>query len=794
MTLNRRALLLIFPVVLVASIIAASMVYRAQSSSILRLEQARLSQQVSRLQAAFQKDVTFDKTFLYAILGGSAARLFIEEKDASYRGDALGTRLQESIKYLLDDPTQFASFAIVDRDQGINYYFENSNDPFAEMGRQQRDLVARLRHDREIVSWDLVNADDGTPLIVLSQFVLPETFTKPLPDQKPSAFLLQAAVRPGAFLSLRKSLEAEYGAALEIATAPLAENGELSQVAPIGPCFFLRLTPSPDYLAARLLPQKLTFGFGGLAMSLLSIGLMILLVRRYITMPIARLDTQLTDVMHQRRDAIEPSAEGGEIGRLTTNVKALYDSVLQAMRKVQETSWTDTLTGIGNRARFNAIAAGEIEAAAAAGDRLALLFIDLDNFKFVNDNYGHDSGDAVLQAFTHEVEAVLVERAVTNNEPPAAFFRLSGDEFAILSRSAPDSTAAQGIAMAIIDRFVHGVKAEDHAFPVTPSIGIAAYPDHATSLSQLISHADAAMYQAKAAGKNGFAFFSRSIEEKGERARQILERLRRLDPDEEFRLAYMPIVQATGAVVGCEALLRWASPELGDVLPGEFVAIAQSNGLFAKIDRWVIEHALADYRELERLFGAGLRLSVNVSSAELRTGLTTRYIQACLSRHGIAASLLEVELTEAAATGEHTRTNARALRNAGLRIAIDDFGAGSASIRQIVDYPANSVKLDGTLVERLIEGANFDVLKSIIALCHARGLSVTAEGVNTAEKVEVLRACGCDLLQGYEISAPLSLQDLAIWQLKRVGAAMQPAAGQTPGSARRERSRTRLEG
>jgi len=268
MTLNRRALLLIFPVVLVASILAAAMVYRTQSSSILRLEQARLSQQISRLQAAFQKDVTFDKTFLYAILGGSAARLFIEEKDASYRGDALGTRLQESIKYLLDDPTQFASFAIFDRDQGVNYYFENSSDPFAEMGREQRALAGRRRQGRDITSWDLIKADDGTALIVLSEFVLPETFTQPLPDQKPAAFLLQAAVRPDAFALLRQSLETEYGAALEIATAPLGENGELSQVASIGPGFFLRLTPSPEYLDARLLPQKLTFGLGGLAMSL----------------------------------------------------------------------------------------------------------------------------------------------------------------------------------------------------------------------------------------------------------------------------------------------------------------------------------------------------------------------------------------------------------------------------------------------------------------------------------------------------------------------------------------------
>lgn len=769
MSLNNRALLLIFPVVLAGYLLAAGSAYLAQKSSLLRLEQARLTQRLQELQSSFERYLAFDKGLLYAIADSSALSRFLSESDARYRSEALGIRIQDSIKSLSDESIGFVAFAIFRPDATIDYYYENGADPFAEMPAAQSTLARAVIAGPELASSDYVLAPEGRALVVASVFVQPGALDAPLLSQKHRSHLVQVAVQPDRFLALKRTLEAEYGAAVELAPWPLQADEGLSEVVGLGAGRYARLTPSVDYLWRHLSGQRLMLGLGSLTMSLISVGILLLLVRRYITAPVSILDSQLTEVMEGRRAAIPAPVEGGEIGRLCANMKTLHDSVAASLRQVQEVSWTDAMTGISNRARFNILSAAMVEEAERAGSELTLLFFDLDNFKWVNDKYGHEHGDALLKAVAVATGSLLARLADERQEALPLFARLSGDEFAIVVRSGPAGGMPDAIAASILSLFKDGFRVDGQTYPVTASIGMAVSPQDAADVAQLMAGADAAMYQAKAAGKNKLAWFSQSLAETSRLLRLIEEELKTLDPAEEFRLVYMPIIDATGDVVACEALLRWRSPLLGEIPPARFVPIAESQGLFAKIDHWVIDRAMADYGRLSRLFGDDVLLAINISSAELYTRSIEGYLADRAKAHDVDISRIEIELTETFATGltQQTREVVQALRDRGFRVTIDDFGVGYTSIQQILEYPADTIKLDRAIVERLTGPGCRGSLRSIIDFCHAQRMTVTAEGVDHPAKLEMLRDARCDFFQGFGISSPLRLDDLARWQAQR---------------------------
>lgn len=770
MTLGKRALSLIFPVVLAGYVLAAALIYYFQSSAILGLERARLWQQMGLLTAVFQNDVTQNRSFIYSLVEGGAVRLFVNEPDAAYRNTALGVRLQQSITSLSDDRKRFISVAIIRPPLTVDYYFEDSDDPFAEITQQQLDHARQMIDSPRLSSWAFIDTPGIEPLIVHSEFIDPLTFNRPVASAKRGAILVQTAVRPKAFLDMKRALEKEYGATIEIGQHQFLAQGALSATASLSPSLFARLTPDATFLENRLSTLKSLLALGAVALSLCTIALVLGLVRRYITNPIARLDRQLTDVMTGNRSALPEMNEIGEIGRLSANVKRLHDHSMQSFDLVQNASWTDTLTGISNREYFNIRSTQILEEAEAEDIGCTLLFIDVDNFKFVNDKHGHKIGDELLKTLADRISAI-VDRIVTERGLPNGLFaRLSGDEFAIMLRCQPGSGTITEISTAILALFAEGFEVLDKAYPVTASIGIAVYPEDALTLPELVAHADAAMYQAKSQGKNGSARYSRSLHEKRNRQTRIEEELRILEPDNEFHLVYMPIVDGHGKVTGCEALLRWNSPVLGRVTPDEFIPIAETTGLFSKIDWWVIDQAMSQHAQLKKLFGAETILCINISSAELYTKSISTHFCDCADRHGVDTRLIEIELTETFAVklGEQSRRNIEILRARGFRISIDDFGAGYTSVQQIIEYPAETIKLDRELVESLSRAAALPTLRALIALCHAQDMSVIAEGVDTTEKMALLAAAGCDLYQGYLISRPLPLEEMGIWAMQRL--------------------------
>nr|WP_210333516.1 bifunctional diguanylate cyclase/phosphodiesterase [Rhizobium sp. ARZ01] len=773
---------MIFPVVLAGYVLAATLLYVSQSASILGLERARLWQQLGLLGAVFQNDVTQNKSLIYSLVEGSAVRHFINEPDENYRSNAIGVRIQESITSLSDDPTRFVSMAIIRPPGSVDFYYENSEDPFAEIPTAQIEHAQKLISSPKLSNWSYVKLKDGDPLIIHSEFLDPLTLNRPVSSAKAGSILLQTAVRPNPFLEMKKTLEKEYAAEIEVSAHPLSANGALSATVKLGPSLYARLTPQPNHLNQKLLNLKLLLALGAIGLSLFTIGIVLFLVRRFITNPIARLDRQLTEVMSGERTEIAFSNEAGEIGRLSANMKQLHDDAVESLGLVKSASWTDTLTTISNREHFNVRSTQILDKARASKASCTLLFIDVDNFKFVNDKHGHKVGDELLKTLASRIQTIVQAVVERRGLPEALVARLSGDEFAIMVQSQPGDGTVTEISTLILGLFSDGFDMLDKSFPVTASIGIAAFPEDAASLPELLASADAAMYQAKAQGKNASARYSRSLHETRTRRRGIEDELRTIDPDEEMHLVYMPIVDGHGKVTACEALLRWTSPLLGRVTPDEFIPIAEATGLFSKIDSWVIDRAMSNCRQIKQLFGPETIMCINISSAELYTkSIADRFCDG-LAHYGVDARSIEIELTETFAVklGDQSQRNIDALRAKGFRISIDDFGAGYTSVQQIIDYPAETIKLDRVLVESLTDGAALPTLRALIALCHAQDMQVVAEGVDTTEKMALLAAAGCDLYQGYLISQPLTAEDLGIWAMQRLMKQAKAAAGQSP--------------
>lgn len=765
MTLGKRALLVIFPVILIIQLVAASTAYLTQRAALLGLEQARLAQQLSVLKSAYMDYEAFSRSVLYSIIDSEALLLFLRESNTAYRNETLGLRIQQSIRSLSTSGLPFVSFAIVQPDGEVAYYFESSLSPFATINARQQQAVrdARQAVDTGEISY-LTDTNNG-PLLLDTDFILPASGSQPLPSQRAEAFAVQLAVRPERFVALKERLEREYGATVEIApTLPPVATG-LSADIELSSALQARLTPAPGYIASRLQTLSVAFLTGGSLVCLITIGLLLVLIRRYVTDPISQLDSQLTDLLLCKRDALDQPGDGGEIGRLTLNMKTLHERNTAALQHIQEISWTDGLTHISNRSHFGMLASAMYERCVRDGQQLTLLFLDLDNFKQVNDQHGHDAGDALLRIFAKRVQGVLEQYRQAHPDTETAFARLYGDEFAILLLADADRDTSPALTDAVLDLCQGGFRQEDRMYPVSVSIGIARYPADADSITQLLTRADTAMYQAKAEGKNVAVAFSAELEQRNQRIRLIEEQLRLLDGDDQLRLVYMPEVDREGRVVSCEVLLRWHSPLLGTVSPGEFIPIAERAGLFPKIDSWVINHALANYPELVRLFGEHVILAINVSSAQLTDDRLCNYLIERAAHHGICTSRIEIELTEthAAELNSNTMEVVRAIRMAGFRVAIDDFGVGYTSIQQLLEYPADTIKLDMAIIERLTRADMQESLTAIVAFCQAQGKRVSAEGVDTLEKQAALLQAGCDLFQGYLISPPRSAAALAEW-------------------------------
>jgi diguanylate cyclase (GGDEF)-like protein len=436
-------------------------------------------------------------------------------------------------------------------------------------------------------------------------------------------------------------------------------------------------------------------------------------------------------------------------------VRRMRREVRRAEAQLDRLAHFDPVTGQLNRHAFN----GHLQLMAERlreepNARIALLMLDLDNFKVVNDTLGHHFGDELLKQ--------VAQRLFDALRRSDAIFRIGGDELAItlypLSSPMEVIAVAERIMAAFRQPFALGM----HEVYASASCGISIFPDDTADLKALAGNADAAMYRAKRNGKNSFELFRSEMNEEMQRRHRIQSDLRRAIDDDELLLYYQPQVDpGTLQVVGVEALVRWRHPDLGWVPASEIVSIAEESGVIIPMGRWVVRQAARQAQAWRELGIAGLHLALNVSARQSRDEGFVDYVATVLERTGGAPELLELEITESLLLDDTDR-NVRfiqRIRDKGIRLAIDDFGTGYSSLAYLQRLPIGKLKIDMSFV-RAIPGDGEPITTAILAMAHSLGLTVVAEGVENAQQLEFLRRAGCDAVQGHLISRPMPAGEL----------------------------------
>ena len=433
------------------------------------------------------------------------------------------------------------------------------------------------------------------------------------------------------------------------------------------------------------------------------------------------------------------------------------DEKMRADERIEYLASHDSLTGLPNREMFNHLLHSAIEVAQRRQLQFAMLFIDLDRFKVINDSLGHEAGDALL--------VVMADRLRQNLRASDIVARLGGDEFVVILEHSAAREDIEDIARKLLSALSQPVQLSGLECHATASIGVAMFPAHGADVHSLTKSADTAMYLAKEDGKNNFRFFTKEVKMQSIERLTLENCLRHALERDEFSLHYQPKVDlATGQITGVEALLRWTHPEYGMLPPGQFIPLAEETGLIVPIGRWALMEACAQNMAWQR---SGLRpvsMAVNLSPRQFIDDNLLQDIDEALAASGMSPALLQIEVTESMMMRNVARAREvlDAIQSRGIHIAIDDFGTGYSSMSLMKQFPIDTIKIDRSFVRDLPDDTEDQAIaQAIISMGRALGMTIVAEGVETLEQEQFLRAHGCDEMQGFLFSRPVAPDKLA---------------------------------
>ncbi|EPJ8754894.1 EAL domain-containing protein [Pseudomonas sp. BN505] len=456
-------------------------------------------------------------------------------------------------------------------------------------------------------------------------------------------------------------------------------------------------------------------------------------------------------------------------------VSILLSQLDQARASLQQAAHYDALTNLVNRRGFNQVFAERLADHQATENRLAVMFLDIDHFKRINDSLGHDAGDELLKVIANHI------KAATRNQDLVA--RLGGDEFCVVT-SLNSCDEARHLAQRIMQRMKEPIDLGGRRMVMTTSIGVSIFPDDGNSAEELLKHADLALYQSKDSGRNSLHFFNHNLKTQASFALQLEEELRLALLDERgLCVHYQPIFDMhSGQVAKLEALVRWHHPQHGLLAPDSFIGIAEANGLIIDLDLWVMRHACADLAHLQRHGYGDIKVTVNCSAVTLSHDELPNEVEKALFHAGLGPRNLELEVTENALMGDIQRTVnlLKRVRALGVALSIDDFGTGYSSLAYLKRLPLDVLKIDRTFLQD-VPGSQKDreIVQAIIVMAHTLHLQVVSEGVETVEQQAFLEAHGCDYLQGYLLGRPVPLADLRplLERLQRQSEGVSPCCG-----------------
>ena len=576
------------------------------------------------------------------------------------------------------------------------------------------------------------------------------------------------AVAGHASFAPRGSLQEQvsYGLSHFYLVQPIVHDGEL-----IGS---LHLMGGMESLYVRMAWQSL-IALAAAFLAMLAATRLLRRLNRSILQPI----NALSGLMVQISDKNDYSARAApsdisELNALADGFNGMLGHIQQrdierkeAENKNLRLAYFDSLTGLPNRQSFLERLGREVRIAEREGTRLAILFIDLDGFKGVNDSMGHNTGDLILQWAADRLQQgirpydMVVRTNVDESEVELA--RLGGDEFTALIPKIRKPEDALLVAHRIRELMRRPFLLDGRELVLTASIGIAVYPDDGEDASSLLKHADTAMYHAKDKGRDNCQFYCASLTQRVQYRLNLETNLRHALARNEFSLVYQPQFDLIrGRIQSVEALIRWNHPKQGVISPLDFIPLAEENGLIVPIGEWVLRTACTDAARWQQE-RHGLRVAVNLSPMQFKDPELVRTVLEILGETGLAPELLELEITEGAVMEDSgaTLVTLEALSLQGIQIALDDFGTGYSSMSYLKRMPLNNLKIDQSFVKGLPHDRdNRAIVRAILSMARNLGFSVTAEGVETLEQAEALRQMACDTLQGYYFSRPVPAVDI----------------------------------
>lgn len=498
-------------------------------------------------------------------------------------------------------------------------------------------------------------------------------------------------------------------------------------------------------------------------------------IKFYIAFPI-QIHHQLSAVIclgHRQRP--EPDLRTLQwIKELSDRTAVALSSALRE-EKLFNQSHFDALTGLPNRFLFRDRLSLSLDKSSHTGQCIALIWLDMDHFKLINDTLGHEGGDRLLQRLAAELKTLVPLQA--------SLARAGGDEFKIFIPDLPDSDSAAAeagkLADRLMERFSRPIGLDGKSIRITCSVGIALFPRDAKNYEDLRKAAEMAMYESKSAGRNTWRYFNREHDRHLQERSLLQTQFQQALEQNELSLYYQPkIASRTGRVTGMEALLRWQHPHKGLVFPGDLLPDLMHSGLPVQINDWILEQACLQHKALLEAGIQNLLLAVNLPAERFRDPQMAEKVAAVLSRTGLPAHHLTLEISETSAIEdfEQARGIAEQLKQLGTGITIDDFGRGYSSLSSLQKIPADSLKIDRSFISRLTSGSDsYQIVSAIITLAHNLGMTVIADGVENQSQCDLLLELGCDELQGYLITQPLSGPNFRLFMLRESAFSSGPA-------------------
>lgn len=443
--------------------------------------------------------------------------------------------------------------------------------------------------------------------------------------------------------------------------------------------------------------------------------------------------------------------------RAGARYRGMEEKERQNDEEIRHLAYHDGLTGLPNRLSFLEQIDEVLDDARAAQNSFAVLFIDLDRFKLINDSLGHDAGDELLR-----VAAKRIRNCIRDHD---RVYRIGGDEFTVLLRSVGRPEDVSHVARRLVNSLSRVINLRNHDVIVNASIGIALYPDNARESERLISDADAAMYQAKQAGGNCYKFYTADMSERALDRLELETALQRALEEDQFRLHYQPKVDlANNRIVGVEALLRWQHPENGLIPPNSFIPFLESTGLITPVGDWVLRTACRQNRAWQEAGMEPIVVSVNVSARQFSSRAVVKSVREALRESELDPQYLELELTESLLmqSADSAIEIMMELKAMGVRLSIDDFGSGYSSLSYLSQFPVDTLKIDRSFIHNIDQSEkNTAITTAIASLAHSLNLEVVAEGVEETTQIDILREQGCEVVQGFLFSKPLEAEDFA---------------------------------